>query len=83
MAKDKIAKQDMVKVGDVYGELTVIERDYEREELDRLKKRYKKYFKCKCSCGKETTVLAYQLPYQWYFSLTVFSLIILIILFRC
>ena len=61
MAKDKIAKQDMVKVGDVYGELTVIERDYEREELDRLKKRYKKYFKCKCSCGKETTVLAYQL----------------------
>ena len=66
MAKDKIAKQDMVKVGDVYGELTVLEEDFEREQLDVIrhpKGRHFKYFKCKCSCGKETTVQVYQLLY--------------------
>ena len=64
MAKEKIAKQDMVKVGDVYGELTVLEEDFEREQLDVIrhpKGRHFKYFKCKCSCGKETTVQVYQL----------------------
>lgn len=64
MAEEKIAKYKMVKVGNVYGELTVIAEDYEREQLDVIKRpngRHFRYFKCKCSCGKETTVQVYQL----------------------
>lgn len=64
MEKNRITKQNSVNLGDVYGELTVIEEDFEREQVDidkRPKGRHFRYYKCRCSCGKETTVQVYQL----------------------
>lgn len=57
-------KKDMVKVGDKYGELTIIAEDYHKERLEKEKhpeRNVGKYFLCKCSCGKETSVQIYQL----------------------
>jgi len=53
-----------VHIGDVFGELTVIAEDFEREQLDVIKHpngRHFKYFKCQCSCGNITTVQVYRL----------------------
>ena len=64
MTKQGVAKQDSVEIGDVYNELTVIAEDFEREQLDVIrhpKGRNYRYYKCRCSCGKETTVQVYQL----------------------
>jgi len=53
-----------VQIGDIYGELTVIEEDFEREQkdIDRNPKGWHlKYYKCLCSCGEIVTVQMYQL----------------------
>lgn len=39
-----------IKIGDVFGELTVIEESSLKDKYNH------KYWKCKCSCGKETVV---------------------------
>lgn len=57
-------KYKPVEIGDVYNELTVIAEDFEREQVDIDKNhngKHFKYYKCRCSCGKETTVQIYQL----------------------
>ena len=57
-------KYKPIEIGDVYGELTVVAEDFKREQVDIDKfpnKKHFKYYKCLCSCGKETTVQMYQL----------------------
>ena len=57
-------KYKPVEIGDVYNELTVIAEDFEREQVDIDKRpngRHFKYYKCRCSCGNETTVQMYPL----------------------
>lgn len=51
------AKSQKVNVGDLFGELIVL------EEVRKQDKRgyWESYYKCKCTCGKETTVRKYEL----------------------
>lgn len=51
----KIAKWRTVKKDDVFGELTVIGRDFERETSPANRNR-RKYFLCRCSCGNITSI---------------------------
>lgn len=48
-------KEDLT--GKVYGKLTVIGRDYKREEIRKEQgKKAKQYWLCKCSCGNEDII---------------------------
>lgn len=64
MSNKKELLYESVHIGDVFGELTVMAEDFEREQLDVIKHpngRHFKYFKCQCSCGNITTVQVYRL----------------------
>ena len=48
--------------GEKFGRLTVIDRDYEREEYLRANgKRRRPYYKCKCECGNIISVIVYSI----------------------
>ena len=64
MSEKKEPLYKSVRIGDVFGELTVIAEDYDREQLDVIRNpngRHYKHFKCKCSCGEIITVQVYAL----------------------
>jgi len=57
-------KYELVKPGQVYHELTVLEEDFQKEEeyySTHPKRTHVKFFKCMCSCGETATVGVYNL----------------------
>lgn len=54
-------KCNTVSAGDVFGELTVLEEDFEKEKEKKADGNHHKFFKCKCSCGEIASVDVYQL----------------------